>query len=644
MGRKCYYLLTIKVNNKKRIVPAASNWVQKDYVYIPIEILDKNEKKFQQYLKNFTVPNDWDRFFIWEKMAIYSNVGKLWRDYYDYQEGEITTTDFREMNYVDKRTTEINDLFLDEESDNGMVDNELNRSVSEYSGERLIDESDNGMAENELDRFGSEYAGEQIIHSSQNRRYSKTSNTTTPIGGSSTSKFLSPHHEIGRTNEFELIVKQQLEILVRNSERTANAVEQLLSLMGNKRLETTKIPFEFPIKSPAEYEEFERRLQHEKFAEDCIRYLASFESSNLPHFIRMTLNFLFSREFSLKCSLTNKNSKEGKVYLDGKKTFEIIICSAASSRYNINRKVKMDLFRSCENERIDCENERIDCENERIDYESERIDCENERTGSENERVDCENETAPMTDTKDEDCGDLANQRENKIVIEELTRINICRFINENFLSDTVGDSLISLVIRPIFPNFPKSIKTVMKNKRDVNEESVVNEKKIYIPVIKLYNGELNELAISFDGVPLNKNNSVWIASYKILEKQTDNWSPIRISTIIKGKPTDNDLLESLVKEIESDEDLKVKYVTADSPARALITKSVFHSGYNACPYCNCKGKYYRRVTFPQKGIPRSQIQLTKTRSEPTHQEKKKLLKIYFEKMSLKLTTVPIRQ
>ncbi|KAI3378571.1 hypothetical protein SNEBB_000200 [Seison nebaliae] len=139
MGRKCYYLLTIKVTNKKRIVPAASNWVRKDYVHNPIEILDKNEKKFQQYLKNFTIPNDLVRFFICEKMAIYSNVDQLWSDYYDYKEGEITTTDFREMNYVDKRTTEINDLSLDEESDNEMVDNELNRSVSEYPGERLID-------------------------------------------------------------------------------------------------------------------------------------------------------------------------------------------------------------------------------------------------------------------------------------------------------------------------------------------------------------------------------------------------------------------------------------------------------------------------------------------------------------------------
>ncbi|KAI3379146.1 hypothetical protein SNEBB_002901 [Seison nebaliae] len=96
-------------------------------------------------------------------MGIYSNFHKLLRDYDDYQEGDMTTTDFREMNYVEKRTTEIEDLFPDEESENEMAENELNQSVGEYAG---FSESDNGMADNvHLDRSKSEYAGEQIINS-----------------------------------------------------------------------------------------------------------------------------------------------------------------------------------------------------------------------------------------------------------------------------------------------------------------------------------------------------------------------------------------------------------------------------------------------------------------------------------------------
>ncbi|KAI3379147.1 hypothetical protein SNEBB_002901 [Seison nebaliae] len=72
-------------------------------------------------------------------MGIYSNFHKLLRDYDDYQEGDMTTTDFREMNYVEKRTTEIEDLFPDEESENEMADNvHLDRSKSEYAGEQII--------------------------------------------------------------------------------------------------------------------------------------------------------------------------------------------------------------------------------------------------------------------------------------------------------------------------------------------------------------------------------------------------------------------------------------------------------------------------------------------------------------------------
>jgi len=139
-------------------------------------------------------------------------------------------------------------------------------------------------------------------------------------------------------------------------------------------------------------------------------------------------------------------------------------------------------------------------------------------------------------------------------------------------------------------------------------------------------------LSFNIDGLPLTKSSKSQLWPILGSIRNFENKSPFIIGAFHgRNKPPDAEIfLKYFIEEAESLKEtdyiwngMNRKFIIdcfiCDAPARAYICCIKYPGGYYACAKCETKGKYVRKVVYPEKDAPLRTAESFATQSQPEH-------------------------
>lgn len=244
-------------------------------------------------------------------------------------------------------------------------------------------------------------------------------------------------------------------------------------------------------------------------------------------------------------------------------------------------------------------------------------------------------------------------------------KIILQKWINtEKNVSHGSVDRLLSL-FNPVFPNVPKSVKSLIVDRKEYEIEDMGNGEYVHFPNWKenldkslvannISNNKVIHLCFNCDGIPLFNNTNKYTA-YPILASVLELPSKIfciGIYCINKFEykdipPIDRYLYHFTedLKELfygtnsESTYKYEIGAFVCDAPMRAYLKGIISHSGYSCCERCQQRGTYHcNAVVYPEVGcLPRTDLEFTQRKDKNHH---KLLEPSCLEMLPLKMVSV----
>lgn len=180
-------------------------------------------------------------------------------------------------------------------------------------------------------------------------------------------------------------------------------------------------------------------------------------------------------------------------------------------------------------------------------------------------------------------------------------------------------------ILRPQYPNLPKSAKTFLGTNRCQYEIETFeqDEEFVYFGIqanlekitnIKFHETSEIELLINIDGVPLFKSSKkqLWPILCQVFS-HFNGYKPFVVAIFCgNNKPSDTErYLAKFIEEINRLQDsgikinnrfftISIKAFICDRPARSLLKSMKNHGGYYACERCTVSGiRHKKRTVYP---------------------------------------------